>query len=126
MCSHGFNIHFGQITPPKGVDALLVAHKRARASGSKRISKGAVPCLIALSDGASEQTKKIGLAYALGSAVPGRGSLRRRFERRPKPIYSANRSFFAAASPRSSRRGSKRSWKPATSRKWRISSAFTS
>ncbi|HMO86940.1 MAG TPA: NAD(P)-dependent oxidoreductase, partial [Lacipirellulaceae bacterium] len=28
MCSHGFNIHFGQVTPPKGVDALLVAPKK--------------------------------------------------------------------------------------------------
>src|SRR6476469_911594 len=27
MCSHGFNIHFGQIIPPKGVDAALVAPK---------------------------------------------------------------------------------------------------
>ena len=27
MCSHGFNIHFGQIDPPKGIDALLVAPK---------------------------------------------------------------------------------------------------
>ena len=25
MCSHGFNIHFGQITPPEGVDAVFVA-----------------------------------------------------------------------------------------------------
>ena len=24
MCSHGFNIHFGYVKPPKGVDALLV------------------------------------------------------------------------------------------------------
>ncbi|MEM8911148.1 MAG: NAD(P)-dependent oxidoreductase, partial [Planctomycetota bacterium] len=27
MCSHGFNIHFGQIEPPKGIDTLLVAPK---------------------------------------------------------------------------------------------------
>ncbi|MFY7968744.1 MAG: NAD(P)-dependent oxidoreductase, partial [Pirellulaceae bacterium] len=27
MCSHGFNLHFGQIEPPKGVDTLLVAPK---------------------------------------------------------------------------------------------------
>src|SRR5690606_7381291 len=24
MCSHGFNIHFGQVVPPAGVDAALV------------------------------------------------------------------------------------------------------
>ncbi len=27
MCSHGFNIHFGQVIPPKGIDAALVAPK---------------------------------------------------------------------------------------------------
>ena len=27
MCSHGFNIHFGQVVPPAGVDAALVAPK---------------------------------------------------------------------------------------------------
>ncbi len=27
MCSHGFNFHFGQIEPPKGVDVLLVARR---------------------------------------------------------------------------------------------------
>src|SRR5687768_7824477 len=27
MCSHGFNIHFGQVIPPKGVDTALVAPK---------------------------------------------------------------------------------------------------
>jgi ketol-acid reductoisomerase len=67
MCSHGFNIHFGQITPPKGVDALLVAPKGPGHLVRSEFQKGGgVPCLIALSDGASELTKKIGLAYALG------------------------------------------------------------
>ena len=27
MCSHGFNIHFAQVIPPSGIDALLVAPK---------------------------------------------------------------------------------------------------
>ena len=27
MCSHGFNIHYGQVEPPAGVDALLIAPK---------------------------------------------------------------------------------------------------
>lgn len=67
MCSHGFNIHFGQITPPKGVDALLVAPKGPGHLVRSEFQKGGgVPCLIALSEGASDRTKKIGLAYALG------------------------------------------------------------
>ncbi|MBX3427445.1 MAG: ketol-acid reductoisomerase [Pirellulales bacterium] len=67
MCSHGFNIHFGQITPPPGVDVLLVAPKGPGHLVRSEFEKGGgVPCLIALGDGASEETFKIGLAYASG------------------------------------------------------------
>ena len=67
MCSHGFNIHFGQVEPPPGVDALLVAPKGPGHLVRSEFEKGGgVPCLIALSPGASETTKKIGLAYAKG------------------------------------------------------------
>ena len=67
MCSHGFNIHFGQIDPPKGIDTLLVAPKGPGHLVRSEFEKGGgVPCLIALGDGASELTKQIGLAYAKG------------------------------------------------------------
>ena len=67
MCSHGFNIHFGQVEPPPGVDALLVAPKGpGHLVRSEFEKEGGVPCLIALSEGASEQTRKLGLAYAKG------------------------------------------------------------
>ena len=67
MCSHGFNIHFGQVEPPKGVDTLLVAPKGPGHLVRSEYEKGGgVPCLIALGDGASEATKKAGLAYAKG------------------------------------------------------------
>lgn len=67
MCSHGFNIHFGQVVPPKGVDSLLVAPKGpGHLVRSEFVKGGGVPCLIAWNEGASDQTKKIGLAYAKG------------------------------------------------------------
>jgi ketol-acid reductoisomerase len=67
MCSHGFNLHFGQIEPPKGVDTLLVAPKGpGHLVRSEFVKGGGVPCLIALGNGASEATKKQGLAYAKG------------------------------------------------------------
>ena len=67
MCSHGFNIHFGQVVPPKGVDTLLVAPKGPGHLVRSEYEKGGgVPCLIALGEGASESTKKAGLAYAKG------------------------------------------------------------
>ena len=67
MCSHGFNIHFGQITPPEGVDAALVAPKGpGHLVRSEYVKGGGVPSLIALYPGASETTKKLALAYAKG------------------------------------------------------------
>ena len=65
MCSHGFNIHFEQVVPPAGVDALLVAPKGPGHLVRSEFEKGGgVPCLIALGDGASDETRKLGLAYA--------------------------------------------------------------
>ena len=67
MCSHGFNIHFEQVVPPAGVDALLVAPKGPGHLVRSEFEKGGgVPCLIALGDGASDETRKLGLAYAKG------------------------------------------------------------
>ncbi|MFO0885130.1 MAG: ketol-acid reductoisomerase [Pirellulales bacterium] len=67
MSSHGFNMHFGQVEPPAGVDALLVAPKGPGHLVRSEFEKGGgVPGLIALSEGASPETFKIGLAYAKG------------------------------------------------------------
>lgn len=67
MCSHGFNIHFGQIEPPPGVDTLLVAPKGpGHLVRSEFVKGGGVPCLIAVGDGASRETFALGLAYAKG------------------------------------------------------------
>ncbi|MCA9156800.1 MAG: ketol-acid reductoisomerase, partial [Planctomycetales bacterium] len=63
----GFNIHFGQVEPPKGVDVLLVAPKGpGHLVRSEYVKGGGVPCLIALGEGASDKTRQIGLAYAKG------------------------------------------------------------
>jgi len=67
MCSHGFNVHFGQVEAPQGVDALLVAPKGPGHLVRSEFERGGgVPCLIAVGEGASEETKKLGLAYAKG------------------------------------------------------------
>jgi ketol-acid reductoisomerase len=67
MCSHGFNVHFGQVEAPQGVDTLLVAPKGPGHLVRSEFEKGGgVPSLIALGAGASETTKKLGLAYAKG------------------------------------------------------------
>ena len=67
MCSHGFNIHFGQVTPPKGVDAALVAPKGpGHLVRSEYVKGGGVPSLIAMYPGSSDAAKQLALAYAKG------------------------------------------------------------
>lgn len=80
MCSHGFNVHFGQVEPPKGVDLLLVAPKGpGHLVRSEYTSGGGVPCLIAMNDGASDTTLQIGLAYAKGIGGARAGVIRTTF-----------------------------------------------
>jgi ketol-acid reductoisomerase len=67
MCSHGFNVHFGQVVAPEGVDSLLVAPKGPGHLVRSEFEKGGgVPCLIAMNEGASDKTRQLGLAYAKG------------------------------------------------------------
>ena len=67
LCSHGFNMHFGQVLPPEGVDAALVAPKGPGHLVRAEFEKGAgVPSLIAFWPGASESARKLALAYAKG------------------------------------------------------------
>jgi ketol-acid reductoisomerase len=67
LCSHGFNIHFGQVIPPTGVDSALVAPKGpGHLVRSEYVKGGGVPCLIATSDECTPQGKALALAYAKG------------------------------------------------------------
>ncbi len=67
LCSHGFNIHFGQVIPPDGVDSALIAPKGpGHLVRSEYVRGGGVPCLIATGDGCSPQGKTLALAYAKG------------------------------------------------------------
>jgi ketol-acid reductoisomerase len=67
MCSHGFNIHFGQIEAPAGVDTALVAPKGpGHLVRSEYVQGGGVPSLIAFGPNASEKTRQLALAYAKG------------------------------------------------------------
>lgn len=65
--SHGFGIHFGFIKPPKDVNVFMVAPKGPGHLVRHQFSQGAgVPCLLAIHQDPSGDTKKIGLAYACG------------------------------------------------------------
>lgn len=63
--SHGFNIHFKQIVPPKNVDVFMVAPKGPGALVREQYEQGkGVPCLIAVFQDASGKAKDKALAYA--------------------------------------------------------------
>jgi len=62
---HGFNIHFKQIVPPAGVNVFMVAPKGPGHLVRSEFQKGrGVPCLLAVHQDPSKNTKDIGLAYA--------------------------------------------------------------
>jgi ketol-acid reductoisomerase len=68
--AHGFNIHFGQILPPKGVNAFMVAPKGPGHLVRAEYQRGrGVPCLIAVAADPSGNTRQVALAYA--SAIGG-------------------------------------------------------
>lgn len=65
--THGFNVHFKTIAPPKNVDVLLVAPKGPGHLVRSEFEKGGgVPCLLAVYQDATGNARKLGLAWARG------------------------------------------------------------
>jgi ketol-acid reductoisomerase len=65
--SHGFNIHFGQIQPPKDVDVWMVAPKGPGHLVRRVYTEGGgVPCLVAVHQDASGKALQYALAQAKG------------------------------------------------------------
>ncbi len=65
LFSHGFNIHFGYIKPPKNIDVFMVAPKGPGALvRSQFLEGGGVPCLVAVFQNASGKARDLALAHA--------------------------------------------------------------
>lgn len=65
MFSHGFNIHYGQIRPPAGVDVFMVAPKAPGHTVRDQYVGGAgVPGLVAVHQNSTGNAKDLALAYA--------------------------------------------------------------
>lgn len=65
LFSHGFNIHFGYIKPPKEIDVYMVAPKGPGSLvRSQFLEGGGVPCLAAVHQNASGQALPLALAHA--------------------------------------------------------------
>ena len=79
--SHGFNIHFGQIMPPKDVDVIMVAPKGPGHLVRSEFEKGGgVPVLFAVYQDASKKARQLALAYANGIGGARAGALETTFE----------------------------------------------
>lgn len=67
MFAHGFNIHYGQIVPPKDVDVTMIAPKSPGHMVRRLYTeKSGVPALVAVYQDASGKAKQLALAYAKG------------------------------------------------------------
>ncbi|HET6304464.1 MAG TPA: ketol-acid reductoisomerase, partial [Myxococcota bacterium] len=78
--AHGFNIHFGQIVPPQGVNVFMVAPKGPGHTVRSLYEQGrGVPCLVAVHADPSGDTLQIALAYAKAIGAGRAGILRTNF-----------------------------------------------
>ena len=65
--AHGFNVHFGLIVPPKGVNVFMVAPKGPGHTVRDHYQQGrGVPALVAVAADPSGDTLQMALAYAKG------------------------------------------------------------
>ena len=74
LFAHGFNIRFGQITPPAGVDVVMVAPKGPGHLVRRTYTEGGgVPSLVAVHQDATGNARALALAYAhaLGATRAG-------------------------------------------------------
>jgi ketol-acid reductoisomerase len=81
LFSHGFNIHYGQIRPPKEVDVVMIAPKGPGHLVRSEYVRGAgVPALVAIQQDASGQALQIALAYASGIGATRAGVMETTFK----------------------------------------------
>jgi len=79
--SHGFNIRFKQIKPPKNVDVFMIAPKGPGALVRRMYEEGkGVPSLLAIYQDATGQAKQIGLAYAKAIGATRAGVIETTFD----------------------------------------------
>ncbi len=78
---HGFNVHFGFIEPPEGVDVFLVAPKSPGHIARRMYEQGqGVPGLVAVHQDASGSTLELGKSYAAGLGLTRAGVLETTFK----------------------------------------------
>jgi ketol-acid reductoisomerase len=78
--AHGFNIHYGQISAPEGVDVCMVAPKGPGHLVRRTYTEGnGVPALFAIHTDATGHARELALAYAKGIGATRAGVLETTF-----------------------------------------------
>ncbi len=78
---HGFNVHFGRIKPPSGVDVFLVAPKGPGHMLRRVYADGAgMPGIFAVGQDATGNAREVALAYARGIGCTRAGVLETTFK----------------------------------------------
>ena len=81
MFAHGFNIHYGCITPPKYVDVTMIAPKAPGHTVRSEFQEGkGTPCLVAVYQDYTGKAQEMALAYSLGIGGARAGVLETTFE----------------------------------------------
>ena len=81
MFAHGFNIHFGLITPPADVDVTMIAPKAPGHTVRSEYQAGkGTPCLVAVYQDASGKALEKALAYGAGIGGSRAGVLETTFK----------------------------------------------
>lgn len=97
LFAHGFNIHFGQIEPPKDVDVFMIAPKGPGHLVRRTFTEGGgVPCLVAIHQDASGEALKRRWPMPKASAALVRALSKPASVKRRKPTCSVNRPCCAA------------------------------
>jgi ketol-acid reductoisomerase len=79
--AHGFNIHFGQVKPPPGVDVWMIAPKGPGHLVRRTFEEGGgVPSLVAVAADETGKAKQTALAYARAIGATRAGVLDTTFE----------------------------------------------
>lgn len=81
MFSHGFNIHYNYITPPKDINVIMVAPKGPGHTVRSQYLEGkGVPSLIAVANDYSGDSKEVALSYASAIGAGRAGILETSFK----------------------------------------------
>lgn len=81
LFSHGFNIHYGQIVPPKNIDVSMIAPKGPGHLVRREFVNGAgVPCLVAIYQDYTGKALQTALAYAKGLGATRAGVIETTFK----------------------------------------------